>query len=172
MYRAAEDTAQAEVSLGREAGRPDRSWELGYMLREGANRSDMVMFQLALELPLWKANRQDRIVESKLRLLERARERSQDHLRSLRAELQTAYSEWRRSGERLQNFDARILPDAQARIDALAAAYRAARSDLGAVLEARRALTESRTQRLGVELAHEKARAGIEYFEHTDRAGQ
>ena len=158
MSRAAENTAQAEVALAREVGPPDRSWEVGYMLREG-DRSDMVMFQIAFELPFWKASRQDRVVESKLRLQERAREQSQDHLRMLRADLQAAYSEWQRNGERLANFDARILPDAQARIDALSAAYRAGRAELGAVLEARRTLTDSRIQRFAVEVAQAKARA-------------
>ena len=163
MSRATETTAQAEVALAREAARPDRSWELGYMLREG-DRSDMVMFQMAFELPLWKESRQDRVVESKLRLQERAREQSQDHLRMLRADLQAWYSEWQRNGERLANFDARILPDAQARIEALGAGYRAARVELGTVLEARRALTDSRIQRFMVEVARAKAHANIQYF--------
>jgi len=163
MSRAAESTAQAEVALAREATRPDRSWEVGYMLREG-DRSDMVMFQMALELPFWKERRQDRVVESKLRLHERAREQSDDHLRMLRAELQAWYSEWQRHGERLANFDARILPDAQARIEALSAGYRAGRVELGTVLEARRALTDSRIQRFMVAVAQAKAHANIQYF--------
>jgi outer membrane protein TolC len=168
MSRATESAAQAEVSLARESARPDRSWEVGYMLREG-DRSDMVMFQMAFELPFWKESRQDRVVESKLRMQDRAREQSQDHLRMLRADLQAAYSEWQRNGERLANFDARILPDAQARIDALAAAYRAGRAELGAVLEARRSLTDSRIQRFMVEVAQAKARANIAYFfEHPE----
>jgi outer membrane protein TolC len=163
MSRAAENTAQAEVSLAREAARPDRSWEVGYMFREG-DRSDMVMLQFAFELPFWKESRQDRVVESKLKLQERAREQSQDHLRALRADLQAWYSEYQRNGERLANFDARVLPDAQARIDALGAAYRAGRAELGAVLEARRALTDNRIQRFGVEVARAKALANIAYF--------
>ena len=163
MSRATESAAQAEVTLARESTRSDRSWEVGYMFRDG-DRSDMVMFQMAFELPFWKANRQDRVVESKLKMRERAREQSQDHLRMLRADLQAAYSEWQRNGERLANFDARILPDAQARIDALGAAYRAGRAELGTVLEARRALTDSRIQRFMVEVAQAKARANIAYF--------
>jgi outer membrane protein TolC len=87
----------------------------------------------------------------------------------LRADLQAAYSEWQRNGERLANFDARVIPDAQARIDALSAAYRAGRAELGAVLEARRALTDSRIQRFSVEVARAKARANIAYFfEHPE----
>jgi len=85
-----------------------------------------------------------------------------------RAELQALYSEWRRSSERLANFDARILPDAQARIDVLSAGYAAGRSELGGLLEARRALMENRVRRLAVEVAQAKARAALEHFEHAD----
>jgi outer membrane protein TolC len=85
-----------------------------------------------------------------------------------RAELQVLYGEWRRSGERLANFDAHTLPDAQARVEALAAGYAAGRSDLGALLEARRILFESRVRRVAVEVAQAKARAALERFERTD----
>jgi outer membrane protein TolC len=84
-----------------------------------------------------------------------------------RAELQAAYVEWRRSGERLANFDAHILPDAQARVEALAVGYAAGRSDLGLLLEARRSLLESRVQRIAVEVAQARARAALEQFERT-----
>ena len=83
-------------------------------------------------------------------------------------EARSAYSEWRRSGERLANYDARILPDAQARIDALGGAYAAGRSDLGPLLEARRALIESRMRRLEIEVAQARARATLEHYEKKD----
>ena len=85
-----------------------------------------------------------------------------------RAALEAAYGEWRRSGERLANFDAHILPDAQARVDALAVGYAAGRSDLALLLEARRTLFESRVQRVAVEVAQAKARAALEHFERMD----
>jgi outer membrane protein TolC len=84
-----------------------------------------------------------------------------------RAELQATYAEWRRSGERLANFDAHILPDAQARVEALAVGYAAGRSELGSLLEARRGLYESRVQRIAVEVAQARARAALEQFERT-----
>lgn len=161
---AAESTADADVALAREYGRSDLSWEVGYFLREGENRSDMVMFQLTFELP--RQAREDRLIESRLKQRDRVREQRNDHLRQLRAELETGYSEWLRTGERLANFDARILPDARSRIDALLAAYQGGRTELAMVLEARRSLTEARLQRLALEVTRAKARAGLEYFEH------
>jgi outer membrane protein TolC len=85
------------------------------------------------------------------------------------ADLRTAYSEWQRSGERLANFDARILPDAQARVEALAVAYAAGRAELGVLLEARQALIESRIRRLAVELTRARARAALEHFERAEQ---
>jgi len=66
----------------------------------------------------------------------------------------------------MANFDARILPDARSRIDALLAAYQGGRAELAMVLEARRSYTEARLQRLTLEVTRAKARAGLEYFEH------
>ena len=161
---AAESTAEADVALARESGRSDKSWEVGYYLREGQNRSDMVMFQFAIELP--RQIRQDRVLESRLKQRDRVREQRSDHLRQLRAELETGYSEWQRTGERLANYDARILPDVRSRIDALLAAYQGGRAELAMVLEARRGYAEARLQRLALEVTRAKARAGLEYFEH------
>ena len=161
---AAESTADTDVALAREYGRSDRSWEVGYYVREGQNRSDMLMFQLAFELP--RQARQDRLLESRLKQRDRVREQRNDHLRQLRAELETGYSEWLRTGERLANFDARILPDTRSRIEAVLAAYQGGRTELTMVLEARRSYTEARLQRLTLEVTRAKARAGLEYFEH------
>lgn len=164
-----EALADADVRLAREASKPDRSWEVGYMFREGAERSDMVLFQMAFELPLWKQDRQDRRVAASFAQRDRAREQRLDRLRMLRAELEAAWSEWRRSGERLANYDRGILPQGEARIEALLASYRAGRAELGAVLEARRSLFEARIQRLAVEVTQAKARAALEYFEAAPR---
>jgi outer membrane protein TolC len=97
-----------------------------------------------------------------------ARLEAQSQQPALRAELLAAYAEWRRSGERLANFDAHILPDGQARVEALAVGYAAGRSDLGPLLEARRTLFESRVRRVAVEVAQASARARLERFERAD----
>lgn len=162
----AQDTAEADVALAREATRPDKTIEVGYGFRAGMNRSDMLMVQVALELPVWRGEKQDRLVEARLRLAERARELRADHARQLRAELDAAHAEWRRAEERLANFAERVLPAAQGRLDTLAAAYSAGRAELAQVLEARRQLIEVRVQELTLQAMRARARIALEYFEH------
>ena len=163
----AQSTAEADAALAREAAVPDKSIEVGYGFRAGQNRSDMLMFQVAFELPAWRAVKQDRLVEAKLRLVERAREQRADHLRQLRAELDAAHAEWRLAGERLANFERAVLPAARARLETLIAAQSAGRAELAQVLEARRQLIETRLQELALHATRAKARVALEYFEHS-----
>ena len=164
MNQRALGVADADVALAREATSPDKTIEIGYAARQG-NRSDMVMVQMAFELPLFRERKQDRLLESKLRLAERAREQRADHLRQLRAELDGAWAEWRIAGERLENFAKGVLPAARGRLDTLLAAQASGRAELAQVLEARRQLIEARLQEIALNSGRAKARAGIEYFE-------
>jgi len=166
MHQRALGVADADVALAREATSPDKTLEVGYAARAG-NRGDMLMVQMAIELPLFRERKQDRLLESKLRLAERAREQRADHLRQLRAELDAAWAEWRIAGERLENFAHGVLPAARGRLDTLLAAQASGRAELAQVLEARRQLIEARLQELALNSGRAKARAGIEYFEHS-----
>jgi cobalt-zinc-cadmium efflux system outer membrane protein len=165
MHLQAQGVAEADVALAKEASKPDRSVELGYFARSGG-RSDMLMFQVAIELPVFADQKQDRMVAAKLAQLERAREQRADHLRQLRSELAAAYADWELAGERLRNVDAAILPDARSRLDALLAQHAAGTVSLNAVFEARRAFVEARIQELLVRAAQAKARIALQYFEH------
>ena len=172
MHVRALGVADADVALAREATASDKTLEFGYALRQGANRSDMLMVQIAFELPLFRERKQDRLLEAKLRLAERAREQRADHLRQLRAELDAAWAEWRLAGQRLENFTRATLPASRARLDTLLAAQGAGRVELAQVLEARRQLIEARVQESSLKAMRAKARAALEYFEHTAEGHQ
>ena len=156
--------ADADTALAREASSPDRSVEVGYFARSGG-RSDMLMFQMAFELPFYADRKQDRLLESRLRLAERVREQRADQLRQLRAELEAAYAEWRIAGERLRNVSEAILPDARARLDALVGAHGSGTVPLAQVFDARRQLIDARMQELAVRATQAKARVALQYFE-------
>ena len=156
--------ADADTALAREASTPDRSVEVGYFARSGG-RSDMLMFQLAFELPFYAEKKQDRLLEAKLRLAERVREQRADQLRQLRSELEAAYAEWRIAGERLRNVSDAILPDARARLDALVGAHGSGTVPLAQVFDARRQLIDARMQELAMRATQAKARVALQYFE-------
>lgn len=165
MHLRAQGVAEVDVALAREASKPDRSVELGYFARSGG-RSDMLMFQVAFELPVYADKKQDRTIAAKLALLERTREQRADHLRQLHAELSSAYADWEIAGERLRNVETAILPDAKSRVDALLAQHGAGTAPLSTVFEARRGLVEARIQELLMRGAQARARIALQYFEH------
>lgn len=159
----AQGVADADVALAREASKPDRTIEVGYFGRSGG-RTDMVMFQIAFELPLYADRKQDRQLEAKLRLAERARDMRADQLRELQAGLEAAYEEWRLAGERLENARTAAVPAAQARLDTLNAQLRAGGASLAAVLEARRGLVEGRMQEVQLSGAVARTRVALSYY--------
>jgi outer membrane protein TolC len=161
--------SEAEVALAREAATPDKTFEVGYAYRQGRPRSDMLMFQFAVDLPIWKEARQDRVLESKLKLAERVREQRADQLQQLRAELDAAHAEWRIAGERLANYERGVLPAARARLEALLAAQSAGRGELAQVFDGRRQLLEAQLQETALRAAQAKARVALEYFEGEDK---
>jgi outer membrane protein TolC len=165
MHLGAQGVAEADVALAREASKPDRMFEVGYFTRSGG-RSDMLMFQMSFELPMFADRKQDRMVAAKLAQLERARQVRADHLRQLRAELAAAYADWELAGARLRNVEASILPEARARLDSALAQLGAGTVSLAPVLDARRNLAEVRIQAFAVRAAQAKARIALQYFEH------
>ncbi len=164
MHAQAQVVADADVALAREARKSDSSFEVGYYARSG-DRSDMVMFQVAFELPLFAARKQDAQLVAKLKLAERTREQRADHLQQLQAELASAHAEWRIAEERLKNLESSILPDARSRLDTLTAQHGAGAAPLATVFEARRGLIDARMQLLAVTAARARARIALQYFE-------
>jgi outer membrane protein TolC len=167
MHLRAQGVAEADLALARESSKPDRSVEIGYYGRSG-DRSDMLMLQVAIELPLYADRKQDRMVASKLALLDRAREQRADHLRQLRAELSASYADWELASERLRNVQAAILPDARSRLDSVLLQHGAGTAPLATVFDARRNLVEARAQELNLRAAQAKARIALQYFEHAE----
>lgn len=156
--------ADADLALAREAGKPDKSIEIGYGKRARAF-DDMVTIQFSMDLPLAKRDRQDRGVAARAAQVERAQAMRDDHLRVLRAELGGVYAEWESVRSRLQLVAGEHLPDAQHRVEAALAAYRSSRGEMSAVLEARRAELEAQLLQVELETQLARLRLQIAYYE-------
>jgi outer membrane protein TolC len=157
------DIAQEESALARAAAKPDWSLELAYAQR-GPQFSNMVSVQVAIDLPLFQARRQDRSLAASLARLEQARAVREDALRLHLAEARAAWSEWQTATARLARFDDALLPLAQERTALALAAYRGGQAPLAPVLEARRAELELRLQMLQIEADQARAYAQLIYF--------
>ena len=163
--RRMEGVAQADVDRAKTEHLQNWSWEMMYGKRQG-DRADMLTFQISMDLPWDRANRQDRRTAEKFALAERARELAEDRRRELAAELDSAWADWDAALARLQEHEHRLIPAARARYATRQAAYSAGGAPLNAVWEARRSVLE-------VELEHamvlvERSRAAIRLGYLTD----
>jgi cobalt-zinc-cadmium efflux system outer membrane protein len=166
MAAQAVGVADAEVALAREAGRPDKSIEIGYGRRARAF-ADMVSFGVAVPLPLFAADRQDRGIRASRAALAQARASREDLERQHRAELVSLLDEWQRLGRRISALRSSLLPLARDRIDLALAAYRGGSATLAQVLDTRRAEVEARAQVLA--LQRDRARVWAQLnFRRTD----
>lgn len=163
VLRGQEAAAQADVELAQANKRPDWSVELMFSQR-GPAYSNMVSVNVSVPLQWDRTNRQDRELAAKLALLEQARAQREEEVRMHVAQTLAMLQEWRSNRERLQRYDASLLPLAGERTQAALAAYRGGAGPLSSVLEARRAEIDTRMERLRLEMDSARLWAQLNYL--------
>lgn len=152
-----------EVDLAKEASKPDWSVEVGYGAR-GAGQTDMLSVQFGIELPIYKAQRQDRQLAAKLAERDAMQSTRDDQLRQLQAGLQSAMAEHQSLQSRISRFENTIIPVAAQRTQAALVSYRNGKADLTVVLESRRAELDVGLQMLALQAASAKAALQIDSY--------
>jgi outer membrane protein TolC len=117
-----------------------------------------------MELPLFASRRQDLVTSQKAKLLEQVRAQAEDARARHLAEIRSGIVDWEIAHARLERNEREIVPAAEERARMALAAYEGARSDLAAVLEARRARIEARLTALSVELELARAWAQLAFL--------
>jgi outer membrane protein TolC len=158
-----ENVASSDADRARAERQLNWSWEVMYGKRR-AERSDMVSFQVAIDLPWDRANRQDRRTAEKLVLVEKARKLTEDRRRELAAELESARAEWEIAGMRDAEHQARLIPAAQAQLSVAQAGYAAGRQSLAEVWEARRGLIEVELEHWAILVDQQRAAVRLAYL--------
>ncbi|NOT15089.1 MAG: TolC family protein [Methylotenera sp.] len=126
------DVDSAQANLERNWG-----WEVGYGKRFN-DRSDMLSFQVSIDLQLDRANRQDRRTAEKLVLVEKARKLTEDRRRELSSELESAMADAEAADARETERITKLIPNAHAKLSIAQAAYQSGRQSIGEVWQARR----------------------------------
>lgn len=158
-----EAAAQADVEVARANKQSD--WSVEVMLSQrGPAYSNMVSVGVSVPLQWDQKNRQDRELAAKLAMVEQARAEREEATRMHVAEVTAMLQEWRSNRERLQRYDASLLPLAGERTQAAIAAYRGGTAPLTAVLEARRGEIDTRMERLRVEMETARLWAQLNYL--------
>jgi len=142
-YAPMQAAADAEVKLARAAKHPDWSLEVAYAQR-GPAFSNMLSIGVRIDLPIFQSRRQDPAIASRLALAEQVHAQADDARRAHAAEIESFVADWEAGKKRVQRYQADLLPLAHERSDVALAGYRGGRSELSAVLEARKGEIETR----------------------------
>lgn len=136
-----EKVAQLEVDSAQANLERNWGWEVGYGKRF-ADRSDMLSFQVSIDLQLDRANRQDRRTAEKLVLVEKAQKITEDKRRELSADLEGALADAQAAEARENVHLSSLIPNAEARLSVAQAGYAAGKNSLSEVWQARRSIIE------------------------------
>lgn len=158
-----ESVAQSEADRARAERDLNWSWEVMYGKRR-SDLSDMVSFQVAIDLPWDRANRQDRRTAEKMLLADKARQLTQDRKRELDAELENAIAETEIARAREEEHQQRLIPSARARLKVAEAGYEAGKQNLSEVWEARRGLIEVEMEHWTILTDLQRAAVKLDYL--------
>lgn len=130
------ETAAAAIELARAERDPDWSIAASYGQRDGG-RSDMLMLEFGIQLPLFRAGRQDRDVAARRADHARALAEREDARRALEAEVRSAIARWQGLARQVARDEDELLPLQRDRSAVALAAFRAG-APADAWLDARR----------------------------------
>jgi cobalt-zinc-cadmium efflux system outer membrane protein len=156
------EASATEVALARQSYKPDYSVEVYYAYRR--DFSDFIGVQFKVGLPYFTKNRQDRGLEAALEQSRASKDRKQDLLRELHAQVNQDYVDQRHYQERVADFDASIIPDAEHRVEVARSSYQSGRGTFDAVLLARRSLLDVQLQRLALAVEAARAQVRLDYW--------
>lgn len=163
IYAEREALARTDVALAANSKKSDWSLEVAYGQR-GPAFSNMISVMVSIDLPWEAEKRQDRDIAAKRLLAEQVLAQGEEARRMREAELRGIYADWQTAGVRIERFEKLLLPLARERVGATLAAYRGGRGELGTVLEARRAETETRLGSLQAQLERARAWAKLNFL--------
>ena len=154
--------AETDAQLALADKKSDWSVEASYSQR-GAAYSNMVSLGVSIPLQWDSKNRQNRELAAKLFLVDEAKERYEDRLRSQEFEARSLLNDWQTGKDRLARLRDELIPVMRQRAEASLTAYRTGKSDLAATLAARRDEIDSRIQALNLEMETARAWARLNY---------
>lgn len=157
------------VALAREAYKPGFSVGVAYGARsghdpDGSDRADFASVTLNLDLPLFRAKRQDQRLAASQRRAAAAASARDERLLQLERRLAADHAEWQRLGERLVLYREQLLPHARRNAEASLTAYKNDRTDFTTLMRARIAELETRLRNLRLRADRAKAQARLLYL--------
>ncbi len=163
MYGPMQEMAETEVKLASAAKHPDWSLEVAYAQR-GPAFSNMLSIGVRIDLPIFQSRRQDPVIAAKTALAEQVRAQAEDARRLHTAEIESMGADWESGKKRVQRYMTDLLPLARERTEVALAAYRGGKSDLTAVLDARKGEIDTRIHHLQAQGELARAWANLNFL--------
>ena len=163
-----ENIAQLDVDKAQADIQRNWGWEAAYGKRF-ADRSDMLSFQISMDLQLDRSNRQDRRTAEKLVLVEKSHKLSEDRRRELSSALDNALADAELAEARENEHATRLIPNAEAMLKIAQAAYTSGKQPLSEVWEARRSLIEVEIDHWAILTDQQRATVQIAYLVNDHR---
>jgi outer membrane protein TolC len=130
----------------------------------GESRPDMLTAMVSFDLPLFRANRQDREVSAARAETRALHEMHDDHQREMLAMLAEAWSVADRTAELERFYETDLLPLAEQSVQAALLAYRSNRAMIDEVVSARRASLETSLKHLRLVADRAQAQYDVDYL--------
>lgn len=131
--------AETGVELARQKYKPEFALDLTYGGRGGTNpngtsRADLLSFMVVMDVPLFRRNRQDRVVAAEIAESSAVMFARDDVMRRMRSEVDFHAAARKKQLERISLFEKRLLPDASFSSDASFEAYQSSLENLNTLL--------------------------------------
>lgn len=142
--------AESAIAVARADRKPDWGWSVQYGQRNGF--SDLLSLRVSIDLPLNRANLQNRRVAEASELAAAARDRLEDTQRELKANFEQAWAQWSSASARYSTNLKQTLPALEAAENALLARLAGGQPALGEVQAA-----SERTTRTALDVVNQRA---------------
>jgi len=157
------------VELAQQNYRPAWALDVAYGFRDGRDndgdqRPDFFSAMVSFELPLFPSQRQDRQVASASAREVEQRKQLQDLQRELLQQFQAASSNWESLDQRLRLFEQRVMPAADATVEATRQAYRNDVAPFDELVRAEKTLLDARTRLLRLKAERLLTQADLLYL--------
>ncbi|MEL7025284.1 MAG: TolC family protein [Pseudomonadota bacterium] len=136
---AAIDARQTGISLAEQQYKPGWAIDLGYGYRDGSlpngdPRSDFMSVMVTVDVPLFRAKRQDRAVAAARQQRRAASETREQLARELESRLRSEFARWQDLTRQLELYERTIVPQAEDRARAALLAYQSDSGDFDDVM--------------------------------------
>jgi outer membrane protein TolC len=162
------EAAQTGVDLAKQRYKPAWMLDMSYGLRSGSmdgeSRPDMLSAMVSGDLPLFRADRQDREVAAARADARGLHEMHVDHQREMQAMLAEAWAIAARTAELERFYESELVPLAEQSVQAALLAYRSNRVMVDEVIEARRIALETWLKHLRLVADRSQAQYDVDYL--------